>query len=185
MKKIIYGIILICLALPAGAQNTFNKGDKVLNLGLGLGSTFYTGGGYTSKIPPISASFEMGIKDHLFDEKSSIGVGGYVGYTSAKYEYGTDYGWKYSDFIIGARGTFHYQLIDKFDTYTGLMVGYDIATSKEYGTWAGSNNYSSASSGAEWSWFVGGRYYFSDNIAGMVELGYGIAYLNLGIGIKF
>lgn len=184
-KKVFFTVALICFALIADAQNTFKKGDKILNLGLGLGSTYYTGGGYTSKIPPISASFEAGVIDNLFDEKSSLGVGGYIGYTAAKYDYGTDYGWKYSNLIIGARGSLHYQLVDKLDTYTGILLGYDIATSKEYGSWLGTDNYNSSSSGAAWSWFIGGRYYFNDKIAGMLELGYGIAYLNIGVGIKF
>ena len=30
-------------------------------------------------------------------------------------------------FIIGVRGSFHYPLVDKLDTYTGLALGYDIS----------------------------------------------------------
>ena len=56
---------LNCNPLPE--INTFVKGEKVLNLGIGLGSTLYTGGSYTSRIPPVSASFEVGVKDNLFD----------------------------------------------------------------------------------------------------------------------
>ena len=33
--------------------------------------------------------------------------------------------------------------------------------------------------------FVGGRYHFTDNLAGFVELGYGVAYLNLGLAYQF
>jgi hypothetical protein len=36
-----------------------------------------------------------------------------------------------------------------------------------------------------WSWFVGGRYYFTDNFAAMLELGYGATYGNIGIAYKF
>ena len=68
MKKIlVFILVFICLTTGAMAQNTFVKGDKVLNLGIGLGSTLYTGGSYTSKIPPLSASFEVGVKDNLFE----------------------------------------------------------------------------------------------------------------------
>ena len=35
-----------------------------------------------------------------------------------------------------------------------------------------------------YSWFVGARYYFTDKLAGMAELGYGITYLNLGVSLK-
>ena len=45
-------------------------------------------------------------------------------------------------------------------------------------------NYSGSSSGAQFSWFAGGRYYFTDNLAGLLEVGYGISYLTLGIALK-
>ncbi len=40
-------------------------------------------------------------------------------------------------------------------------------------------------SGLVSSFFIGGRYYFSDSMAAMLELGYGVAYLNLGVAFKF
>lgn len=85
MKKIFaFILVLICGTTWAIAQNTFVKGEQVLNLGIGLGSTLYSGGYYTSKVPPVSASFEVGVKDTLFDDRSSLGVGGYLGFTGAK-----------------------------------------------------------------------------------------------------
>jgi hypothetical protein len=182
-RKIYFLFVLILLATAVvNAQNTFIKGDKVVNVGIGFGSNLYTGGHFMNRFPPLSGSFEIGVKDELFDEKSSLGVGGYLGYTSAKYDEGS-FGWKYSSFVIGPRAALHYQLIDKLDTYGGVMLGYDIATSKSYGsTYWSSSGYSAG--GFAWSLYLGGRYYFSDNLAGMIELGYGIAYLNLGIAIK-
>lgn len=184
MKKSIFSLLLLVFAATAFAQeNTFNKGDKVLNLGIGLGSTLYTGGYYKSAIPPLSASLEYGVKDNLFDEKSSLGIGGYFGYTSAKWEY-SGYGWNYSSMILGARGALHYQLVDKLDTYTGILLGYNIVSSKSFGSLGEGTNYTAAASGIAWSWFLGGRYYFTDKLAAMAELGYGISYLNLGIALK-
>ncbi|MCB8965063.1 MAG: hypothetical protein H6536_08515 [Bacteroidales bacterium] len=88
MKKTLSLIAIFCsFSLLGISQNMFNKGDKVINLGIGLGNALYSGSGYTSKVPPLSVSFEMGVKDSLFDGKSSLGVGGYFGYTSAKWEY--------------------------------------------------------------------------------------------------
>ena len=203
MKKFIFTSLLLVFAMVGFSQeNTFNKGDKVLNLGVGIGSTLYSGGYYKSSIPPVSASFEVGVKDNLFDEKSSLGIGGYVGYTSAKWEYdygfdylgsmsslsaassGSSYGWKYSSIILGVRGALHYQLVSKLDTYTGVLLGYNVVSSKSFGTPYGGLNYSAASGGVAWSWFLGGRYYFNEKFAAMAELGYGIAYLNLGVALK-
>jgi len=183
MRKLFLPIVAVALLFfSTNAQNTFNKGDKVLNLGVGFGSSLYSGSYYTNKTPPVSASFEVGAKDELFDDKSSLGIGGYLGYTSAKWDY-SGYGWKYTDLIIGVRGALHYQLIDDFDTYTGLMLGYDIVSSKAFGA-MGSYAGSASASGLAFSWFLGGRYYFSNNIAGLLELGYGISYLNIGIALK-
>ena len=184
MKKLFALLFIAIFALTqmSAQEPIFVKGDKVLNLGIGLGTTLYTGSYYHMTVPPISASLELGILDGIID-KGSIGVGPYVGFASYKWEY-SGWGYKYSNIIIGARGNFHYPFIDKLDTYTGLLVGFNVVTSSEFGTPVG-YDYSASSSGIAWSWFIGARYYFTDNIAGMVELGYGIAYLNLGVALKF
>jgi hypothetical protein len=186
MKKTIITLFAAIMATALMAQEPqFIKGDKVLNLGIGIGSTLYSGSYYTTKVPPISASFEVGFMDNLFDvENLNLGLGGYVGFTSSKYEYsffGSTWGWEYSSVIIGARGVLHYPLVDKLDTYSGLLLGFNAVSSKSFGTGATS---SAAGSGIAYSWFAGGRYYFTDNLAGMVEIGYGIAYLNLGVALK-
>ncbi len=181
MKKILALMILGLFSLHfANAQeNEFVVGDKVVNLGIGLGSTLYSGSFYKSSVPPVSISFEKGIMDGVL-EKGVIGVGGYLGYSSYKYEY-LGWGWKYSNIILGARGVFHYPLVDKLDTYAGLLGGYRIVSTKEFGTTIGVDP--SSGGGLVLSGYIGGRYYFSDKFAAMAELGYGIAYLNLGIAI--
>jgi len=184
MKKLLLLLVVACFTLTqlVAQEPTFVKGDKVLNVGIGFGTTLYSGSYYKSQIPPISASLEFGVADNIL-EKGVIGVGPYVGYSSYKYEY-AGWGWKYSNIIIGARGNFHYPLVNKLDTYTGLLLGYNVSSSKEFGTSTG-YDYHASSGGVVWAWFIGGRYYFSDNFAAMLELGYGVAYLNLGIALKF
>jgi len=60
-------LLLLCLDAQLAAQeSTFVKGDKVLNLGIGFGSSYYSSF-YTSHIPAISASFEVGIIDGIFE----------------------------------------------------------------------------------------------------------------------
>jgi hypothetical protein len=186
MKKVAITLFAAILAFNLSAQeSTFEKGDKALNLGIGFGTSLYSGSYYKASVPPVSASFEVGIIDGILD-KATVGVGGYIGYAASKYEvdYGFgSYGWKYSYTVIGARGTFHYPLVDKLDTYGGAMVGYNIVTSKEIGDIP--SGYSSSGSAPSFSIFVGGRYYFTENIAAMAELGYGIAYFNIGLAMKF
>jgi hypothetical protein len=184
MKKTIITLFATIMTIALLAQESqFNEGDKVLNLGIGLGSTFAIGRYYTTQVPPVSASLEFGFMDNLLDvEGLNLGLGGYVGYTSYKYEVPVwNWGWQYTSLIIGARGVLHYPLVEKLDTYSGLMLGFNLRTSKDFGT--GSTG-SAAGSGIASAWFAGGRYYFTDNLAGMVEIGYGIAYLNLGVALK-
>jgi hypothetical protein len=159
------------------------KGDKIVNLGVGLGTALYSGSGYTGTVPPVSGSLEVVIKDDLFDGQGAVGIGGYLGYASYKWMY-SGWGWKYSNIIIGPRGYLHYSLIDKLDTYVGAMIGYNIVSSKETGNSIPGYDYSASSGGVIFSGFVGARYFFNDNVAGIVELGSGIAYLNLGVALR-
>ncbi len=164
-------------------ESTFLAGDIVVNAGLGIGSTLYRGRYYNTTIPPISLSVEYGAVDDFIVEDLTLGIGGYLGFSSSRYRwsgFGAEYGWDYNNIIVGGRGAVHYPLVENLDTYTGLMLGFNIVTSKSYGTTVGS----ASSGGLIYSWFAGGRYYLNDRFALMGELGYGIAYLTIGASIK-
>jgi hypothetical protein len=187
MKRIFTIVAAVMIAVPLiqaqeSPESMFNKGDKVINLGIGIGNTLYSGSYYTRGVPPISLSYEQGIVDGVFD-KGVIGIGGYVGYTSYKYDY-LGWGYKYSNIIIGAGGLFHYPLVKKLDTYAGILLGYNIATSTEFGTDPGLD-FDATSGGIVFSGFVGARYYFTESIAAFAQLGYGIAYLTFGVSFRF
>lgn len=170
-------VVVLCLSFSFGtfAQDVFNKGDKVVNLGIGIGTYLgYTG--YSNSLLPISGSFEYGIIDNLINGKAGIGVGGYMAYTSWENKILSNE--TVSDFILGARGSFHYQFVDKLDTYVGVMLGYDIVSYSH-------TDANLSGSGVSFSTYVGGRYYLTDNIAVFGELGYGIAALELGVSFKF
>jgi hypothetical protein len=170
--------------VPVFAQTAFAKGDKVINLGVGL-PTYLGGRGYSISMPLVSGSFEYGIVDNLIDGKASIGIGGYLAYTANKYEYGPDYGHKYSYFIIGTRGAFHYSPIPKLDTYGGAMFGYNVVGSSAYGAHSDWSSYKVNGSEIGYSIFVGARYFFADNMAVFGEMGYGIAPIEAGISFSF
>lgn len=178
MKRLIsfFWVVALTMAQVQAQEFTFIKGDKVINLGIGIGSAYYSSY-YTSHMPALSASFEVGVKDGIFD-KGSIGVGGYIGFSSAKYENW----WKTSNFLFGARGSLHYPFVKKLDTYTGLILGYNIYSTKYYDTYSGELD--ASSSGVALAWFAGARYYFNPKIAGMAEIGFGISYLTLGVSFK-
>jgi len=185
MKKV---FIVFCLFFSLIAGNvlaqtpSFAEGDKVLGLGLGIfgGDAVFRSSGYSST-PYLTGYFEKCVKDNLFDEKSSIGIGATVGFKQSKYEY-NGWGWKYNYFLVGARGALHYSFVDKLDTYAGLMLGYRIATSKEIGSAIGNaNNYGGFTS----DFFIGGRYYFNDKFGVFLELGYSrFSNGTIGVSIK-
>jgi hypothetical protein len=201
-KKNLFTLSILMLGFfIANAQDVEHE-DMILNFGLGFGNNYTAGGDqFSITIPPISASFEYVLKDNLFnDGKGAVGVGIFAQYMNYNYSVSnipptTDGGvintlalksaqvstsstdWKYNTFVFGPRGYLHYSFLDELDTYTGLMLG---LTHISWGT----NSSSYKATDFEWAWFVGGRYYFTDNFAGMLELGYGATYVNIGVALK-
>ena len=163
MKKFLLGVLaLLGTTGLAQAQDVFGKGDKMINLGLGLGSSFGS-----LSLPPISASFDYGVADNLINgDNGSISVGAQVGFAGSKY---ANIG------LFGARGAFHYQFAPKLDTYAGLMLGYNYVNWK---TGYDASFYSYDSFG--YNVFIGARYFFTDKIGAFAELGYGISYTTMG-----
>ncbi len=167
----------------AEVEPTFSEGDIVINFGLGLGTTIYSGRFYTQRVPPLSVSLEYGYMEDFMVEDLTLGLGGYVGFASSKYEYrAANWGWNYNYLILGGRAGLHYPLVEDFDTYAGVMLGFNIVSSSDFGT--ADTGRSAASSGLVFSLYAGGRYYLTEQFAFMAEIGYGIAYLNLGIAYK-
>jgi hypothetical protein len=158
--------------LSANAQE-FESGNNILSAGIGLGGDF---GSYntTKESPGFSVQYERGI--WKIGEEDVIGLGGYLGYKTYKYEVDTDqYKWTYT--IIGIRGAYHVNSleVEKLDAYGGLMLSYNMLS------FDGEGDYGS---GTGFTAFIGGRWYFTDNIAAMAELGYGISYLTVGISLN-
>ncbi|MDR1129358.1 MAG: porin family protein [Prevotellaceae bacterium] len=178
MRRLFFTVIAVFAVTQASfAQNrVFAKHDKVVNASLGLFNTIHSGSEWKTTFPPISLSGEYGIVDNLINGKASIGAGLYVGYTGMKYDNHTaSLSYKSSHFILGARGAFHYQFVDRLDTYAGLILGYDIV---------GGNRTHDASESV-WGLYIGARYYFTDRFAVMAEIGHRVSLLNIGVAFKF
>ncbi len=178
MKKFLLCVAaMLGMASMASAQ-TFADGDNVISASVGFGGNYGV---------PISVAYEKGVYD--INEKSAIGVGGYLGYASysEKFTYGK---YSYSDIFIAATGSYHYTGVSKFDFYGGLRLGYDISSAKtkwnddSYDSLYG-GSYSASASGFVYSVVVGARYYFSESWAAQAEFGFGLALLNVGVAYKF
>jgi hypothetical protein len=168
MKKLHLSLLLIGAAFIFSTQNTiaqYSKGDKLLNVGIGLNS-YYAGG------IPLTAALEVGVTE-------DISAGGSLGYLS----YGGNYGFRI--LYLGARASYHVNKLinlnnDKIDLYGGAGLGYRSYKWKDdYGL-----GYNANYNGIYFGGFVGGRYYFKPNIAGVMELGAG-GYSNATVGLTF
>ncbi|RCR71505.1 hypothetical protein [Larkinella punicea] len=175
MKKLFSSLLVMSLLL-VGTQSfaQYQKGDKLLNAGIGLSS--YYGGGL-----PIGASFEVGITDE-------ISVGAQVDFYTWGYNFG-GYKWRYTFLPIAVRGSYHVNELlnlnnDKLDLYGGLALGYYISSFKDNSGYSGfyDNAYGNQ---VLFGVHLGGRYYFKPNLGAFAEVGYGVSALKLGVAFKF
>ncbi|HNJ89029.1 MAG TPA: hypothetical protein PKO19_13645 [Chitinophagales bacterium] len=183
-------LTMVFSANRASAQ-AFYQGVNHLSLGVGFGGYLdyaYTGSGDFSHIPTLFASFDHGTIDDVFG--GNIGIGGFVGYSSAKYNYDylgyhDDSKWTY--FAIGARGTYHYILDNEnLDLYGGISIGV-LSQSYDYNSnypWVGfdPNSYYDYNNMVLYSSAcVGAKYMFSESLGAFAELGWDIAWLKAGV----
>lgn len=180
MKKMFVLALFMLAVTVSHAQEVFKKGDNLIGAQVGVGDGL-----------AVSATYEKCVVDKLFDGLGSIGLGGYLGYSHDKDKYtfwGYEAGWKYDDIILGVRGNLHYQFVKRLDTYAGLMLGYEIVNAKSYGKDFDESSFAEAeaeASGIAFSIHLGTRYYFTENFGAMIEVGYGVAYANIGLSYKF
>ncbi|HEY3370854.1 MAG TPA: hypothetical protein VGK10_08410 [Prolixibacteraceae bacterium] len=179
MKKLALIIAAVaCFSLGSKAQGMFEKGTQLFKLGVGVNSNG----------TPIDVSYEKGVKEDLFGVDGLVlGLGGNFGYYGYKEDFSNlagSYSWKYTNIIVGARALAHYPLVNKLDTYSGLILAYNVASAKYDGPNAGSIP-SPSVGGIVFGGIVGARYEFSQSLGAYAEAGFGISNLSLGIAYKF
>lgn len=167
IKKLTLGLLIAgCCATAAMAQ-TYQKGDNLLNVGIGLGGGFGT---------PIGLSFEHGFTD-------KISGGAYVSYSSKKENLGGWGDYKYTYILTAARASYHFDFgVEKLDPYLGAILGYNVASAKWTGT--GASPAAASAGGVIYGGHAGARYFFSEKIGAFAEVGYGVGNLNVGIAFK-
>jgi hypothetical protein len=186
MKKIILILIMSVFVIgftnAQNTQETFAKGDNVIGVGFGIGGV-YGFNSYDTQTPVFGAQYDRGIVE--LGMGGVIGVGGFIGYKNYVYK-NNNYKDKWGITIIGARGTFHYDLfkVKNLDTYAGTMIAFHILsnTNNIPAQLDPDRSYSNA---AYASLFAGAKYYFAPKVAVYAEVGYGVAWLTMGIAFKF
>lgn len=177
-------IAIVAVAIFASSQLTvkaqaFENGSMVGNLGLGFG--WYSYGYGVSSFPAVSVSLEKGVKELDF---GTLAIGGIVGFKHATWASSYNYDWSWTDYVIGARGAVHMDLLknEKVDTYGGLGLGLRFENWK-YNDYL-NNKQKESTVHPLFALYIGGRYYFTDKIAAFGELGYGLGYFTLGLSYK-
>ncbi len=148
---------ILTMGLTSASAQVYQKGDNLLNVGIGLGGGFGT---------PMGISFEHGFTD-------KISGGAMVTYSSTDVSV-----YKYTYIIAGARASYHFDFgVEKLDPYLGAMLGYNVAKVNNSGVPAGG--------GIAYGGHAGARYYFTEKIGAFAEVGYGVANLTAGLAFKF
>lgn len=171
MKKILL-LVVFSTILSIQSQAQYDKGDFLLNAGIGLG--YYYAGGV-----PLLVSGEWLVTD-------KISVGPYLGYTTWNYGYFTN-DYRYTFIDIGGRGSYHFSELfgitnEKVDVYGGVFLGFVVSSFSGDNVPGYVDGYGG---GFRTGLHAGARYYFSPKVAGYGELGYGIAPLSIGFTFKF
>lgn len=186
MKKIMI-IMAIAMVLSFSASinsqaQTFKNGDLVANAGLGFGWYGYSYYGFAvSSLPAISLSLEKGIKEISGLNDGVLSIGGIAGIKHGSWS-GYGYNGSYNDIIIAGRAAIHANLfeVDKLDTYAGAALGLRIHNENyPYSTYVNDNF-----TRPLFAIYAGGRYYFTERLAGFGEVGYGLGYITLGLSFK-
>lgn len=158
MKKLFLGLCLaLGLVATASAQDTFRKGDNILNVGIGL-----SGSGSVS-LPPLSATYERSIADGII-EKGAIGLGVQGELLTYKNVEGSALA-----LFAGPRLSFHYEFVENLDTYIGVQAGLAFASSH-------------AKLGIDG--ILGARYYLGESWGVFCEFGTGLSSFKLGANFR-
>ncbi len=190
MKKI---MILACLLVSqlTFSQTKFSKGDQFVSVSYGLGAIgvnwtdlYSSYSNYSSfTFGPVGVYYEKAITDKIGIGK--IGIGGSINYlrNSTSYDIlSSNNSVSISQLAVALRGAYHFELENKkIDPYAGVGLVFSHFSYKS----SYSNDKFSFGSPLGTQAFVGSRYFFTDNIAAFAELGYGLAYLNIGGTYKF
>ena len=187
MKKTILLVALMFVSIAAMSQIKFGvRGGMTLSTYSSAKFNYkfkpgiHIGG--VADIPIGSSKFSF-VPGVYFADKGTIGAGVYAG--AGTYLLHSSWYANHYRAMAGVRGTFHYPIIDKLDTYAGIGLGLEYWSYKYASSYWGYDDYSYNDIDLDAGFFIGARYPLTEKFTVFGELGYGIGYLTAGISFKF
>lgn len=186
--------LLAALFAPnARAQSTVAKGDNLFSIGVGAAPNYYSGF-YTSY--NVGSSLGLYLRyakaTNLEVGPGVLTLGGMVGVSRARYRYdgfGASYRHTWTNIPVLFVGEYHYDFdVPQLDTYVGLGLGFRLE-SYNHKVVSGSGAAETAGDyggvDAAGAFYMGGAYYFNDQLAAFLELGRGVTLVSIGVTAKF
>jgi hypothetical protein len=159
-------------AIGQSFGQAFQKGDKIVNLGIGIGGL------------GVNATGEYGIADN-------IGIGAFLAYERRTFSYlysslGGNYG--RNEITVGARAAYHAGelLNDKLDPYVAAGLGAYIYNDPYWDYDVRTNSWTGKSFVLPTFLFrIGARYAFSEKLGAFGDIGTGGSWIQGGVTFKF
>lgn len=188
-------LLAIGLIGPSAKAQSFEKGTKAVNLGIGLngsGRYYTTGYDRIGLAPTFLAAMDVGVAEL---GPGTLGIGGLIGFNSIRSNYGYYYNngyrrseYRSSNLILGVRANYHWNEWhnnDNLDTYAGIMFGASIRVSEKYADTNGTSTSTLLGSFPTYHAYAGIRYLFVPAFGVYAEAGFGITFINGGVTFKF
>ena len=183
---VVLSVVLLTIAgYDANAQKSDNNimglGTTTVNVGIGLGRSGYAYNGYNGLGLGYGSAF--GTKVAVERGMWELGPGVLTLGAEAGGSFSKAGSYKSNIIIVAARSAYHFGWdVPKLDTYAGFSLGPGFRSSDYY---AGNNNYDTKHDVIiAPGFFVGGSYFFSDNVGVNVEVGYDITVVQGGLVFK-
>ncbi len=180
--KIILLTLFVAVVTPGksfsqGSLDPVRLGTWVINAGVGPAThSFGNGFGFG---PALKASFETGMWDL---GPGVITLGGESAFSFFTHRYGEGWNESWVNFVIGARGAYHYGWdVEGLDTYGGVPLGIGFSI------YSVDSNIGSSGSTPVYPYFgifFGTSYFFNKTFGINGEVGFNSTYANIGIIYK-
>jgi hypothetical protein len=193
VKVTIVSVMMILIAtstLFAENDQSFGRGAKLVQVGIGAGVIGSSGGDRRLMIPPLTASIEYGVFN-IMSLGLCAGLAGFKDAIGQRYDnVDDDWAVKYYAMMVAGKAALHPlgHHSRTIDPYIGALLGYTFINANEEKSLSVPFDVQvdrSLKDYLQWGAFAGIRYYFMPHAALFVEAGASFGFVNVGLTLKF